>query len=98
MVVDVPSEWINDIDESKSIKPHLEGLVPVERIAEADIAYQVESYLNNSSHCANNELRRLAGRLDKRGAGCACNHIESKFVRVATEADQEPYHYEEKTP
>jgi hypothetical protein len=54
----------------------------------------VEFYLNESSSCSGNELRKLAARLEERSSGCACNHIESKFVRVATEADQETYHYE----
>ena len=59
----------------------------------------VEFYLNESSTCASNELRRLSKRLEEQGDGCACNQTESKFVRVATEADCEMYHYEsEKEP
>jgi hypothetical protein len=95
MVIDVPREWVTDIDKSKSIKPLLDGLIPDAELDLADLAHQVESHLNDSSHCASNELRRLSERLEKQGDGCACNQIESKFVRVATEADRETYHYEE---
>ena len=59
---------------------------------------KVEFYLNESSSCSGNELRKLAARLEERSSGCACNHIESKFVRAATKEDQEMYHYEEETP
>ena len=94
MVIDVPRELIADIDESESIKPLLDGYLSAESIAATDIAHQVEFYLNDSSHCASNELRKLATRLEERSSGCACNHIESKFVRAATKEDQERYHYE----
>jgi len=48
----------------------------------------VEFWLNESAHCANNELRKLCEQLEAHGQ-CACSAHVAKFVRVATELDLE---------
>ena len=61
-----------------------------------DLAHTGEFHLNDSSHCARNEIQALAARLDERGDICPCNQTQAKFLRVATEDDRTLYHYQER--
>ena len=63
----------------------------------ATLADCVEFHLNESSHCAGNELRDLATRLVERGDECPCNQMQASFVRVATPEDVETYHAKKST-
>jgi hypothetical protein len=60
-----------------------------------DLAHNTEFFLNDSSHCASNELLTLCERIEVHGNTCPCNQMQSKFLRVATPEDRDLYHYME---
>lgn len=82
VVVEVRIKMVLDVSQSWTNDP------------DRDLKDYVEFWLNESSHCAGNELGKLAERLDARGLGCSCNQTETEFVRVATPDDKTRFHYE----
>lgn len=47
---------------------------------------------NESSSCANNLLERIRETVDRRGEeSCMCSVVEAKYLREATEEDEEFY-------
>jgi hypothetical protein len=83
MVVSVPSDW----------NEHPHGL------EEQGLRDHVEFWLNDSSHCAGNEIIAIAQAIEAAGddPSCGCSRTKSKFVRVATPEDCEMYDYKEPT-
>lgn len=55
-------------------------------------AHDVEFYLNESSSCADNIVRRLFARLNDSSTGpCYCGRIDSVYIGEATEEDEEAW-------
>lgn len=52
----------------------------------------IESYMNESSSCSNNIVDDIVAQQDRLGEErCMCNFVEGKYLREATEADEQQF-------
>ena len=55
--------------------------------------HEVEFHRNDSSWCATNLIAELAEAYDRDDGPCLCSNAEARFVRLATEEDEENMGY-----
>lgn len=83
----IGTHLVDCVTQRKTVVVEMKVLMVV-TVPQSDTSKDVESFLNDSSHCSSNEIGQLYRESIRNPGACnTCHRTDFKFVREATEED-----------